>query len=653
MRPRLKRGLFLGVATACLVLGGLCFCRRGSNGPARQATQPATARVAVDRDPDRPHLALQTGLQNPEEVIGWSKSRHLAVVSDLMGTVAMVKPDTAEIEADLATGSDPVRIAVFSTNEELLATGGGTEPSCLSRDPNHGEAQIWNCETGQIVAQLPDFPGPIRAMAFAPDGRTLATMYLVVQRLPPTVRCVVQIWDTASGRLVTTIPDLGEVGGDLAFSPDGRTLAVSSFPLPANPLDNTWNTRIRFYDANRFEPGKFWIIRDKEGAEFRWLADSSGLEIWNSGKIKTRDLRSGRVTDSRPVAAMPNGPDWVDSVEGGKFGDSLLRRLKVPASGQVPLAMAPDGALALDCEGGTISLIPGSGQVGRSLRIPGTTIEDLAFSPDNKYLLGEGSQVIGRHRHERDELMLWKRPDYAHPRVVPVSGKVNDLDFSPDSKSFVTSGSAGHIWSTLSLNPTRTLTQGQFTQRDQLISPGEPIRYPGGTYSGPIPLPKWRENDYLGIPMSVELRPRSASAPSAGKYSETEAAVTSWESDVIVMKVPSGRLVADLSLPREAINAIYSADGSKLAVYCGNGRIRIYGTKDYRLLATTQVLHLAKGKNGDLTADWITSLPSGYYSATSGADNYIRWLFHGRLLPASAFASSYCRPDLVAAALQR
>ena len=68
--------------------------------------------------------------------------------------------------------------------------------------------------------------GGAMGLAFSPDGRLLATGHLDGNNLD-FLPGAVKLWDTRTGKLVATWPVPDETGGvyALAFSPDGRTLA--------------------------------------------------------------------------------------------------------------------------------------------------------------------------------------------------------------------------------------------------------------------------------------------------------------------------------------------------------------------------------------------------------------------------------------------
>ena len=81
---------------------------------------------------------------------------------------------------------------------------------------------VWDVALGRPVATLRGSGGPVTAVAFGPDGRSLAT----AAAGGPKGRPIVTLWHLASGRPIRTF----EAGPDpveaLAFSGDGRKLAA-------------------------------------------------------------------------------------------------------------------------------------------------------------------------------------------------------------------------------------------------------------------------------------------------------------------------------------------------------------------------------------------------------------------------------------------
>lgn len=146
----------------------------------------------------------------------------------------------------------PLNTAPGSVIENLVFSLDG---KWLASTNNDGSATLWDTQTWQTLP-LPDvlrpgkFPGglrDIRAIAFSPDGRTVATSGSILHEAAPasgtrkaapsTAAVFVQFWDRRTGRTGPRWEGPPIIGDDdspslidgglrvLAFSPDGRTLA--------------------------------------------------------------------------------------------------------------------------------------------------------------------------------------------------------------------------------------------------------------------------------------------------------------------------------------------------------------------------------------------------------------------------------------------
>ena len=143
---------------------------------------------------------------------------------------------------DAATGKEraglDVRLwfdaPVFSPDGKALAVGRG----------------VWELATGKRLVELRDRQADILGigLAFSPDGKRVAAV--VSGGDEPEARDAVRIWDTATGAETATI----RVGLDrvraVAFSPDGRGLAVVG---PAQKAD-----RAEFWDVTAGERRAEW-----------------------------------------------------------------------------------------------------------------------------------------------------------------------------------------------------------------------------------------------------------------------------------------------------------------------------------------------------------------------------------------------------------
>ena len=120
--------------------------------------------------------------------------------------------------AKLGEYNGMVDALAFSPDGQTLACGS-----------NNGTVSLWNVASCTRVAALDGHEGLIRSMAFTPDGHILAT---------GSDDSTVRLWDVAPGKCITALTGhLGTVSS-LAFSSDGRMLA--SAPWSAAGWDSDY-----------------------------------------------------------------------------------------------------------------------------------------------------------------------------------------------------------------------------------------------------------------------------------------------------------------------------------------------------------------------------------------------------------------------------
>ena len=126
---------------------------------------------------------------------------------------------------DSAGGSDVYLRDAATGAEVRRLEGSGKKVRCLAFSPDgktlavvHDEepVRLWETATWQVRGRLPAPDGFAYAIAFSPNSRLLT----LAQSGRPT-----QLWDVLSGEKVAAFEGSGT--GRLAFAPDGRTLATS------------------------------------------------------------------------------------------------------------------------------------------------------------------------------------------------------------------------------------------------------------------------------------------------------------------------------------------------------------------------------------------------------------------------------------------
>jgi len=171
-----------------------------------------------------------------------------------------------------------VRALVFSPDGQQLAGSSG-EPE------DNGEVVVWDAKTHN-VRWVYKIERGMPAVAFSPDGKTLAVGSF-------TENCF--LIDADTGKVQATLPGHGESARSLAFTPDGQTLAIGSY-------DQT----IRLWD---WRAGK--VVQTLKGQADKvysvaYLPDGKTLASGGSrGSACLWDAASGKLLHKWERGAMP------------------------------------------------------------------------------------------------------------------------------------------------------------------------------------------------------------------------------------------------------------------------------------------------------------------------------------------------------------
>jgi WD40 repeat protein len=284
-------------------------------------------------------------------------------------------------------------------------------------------------------------PGLVKAVAFAPDGKTLASV---------GSNGGIRLWDLASGKEIGHIPGPADGLGSIAFAPDGKSLAggghgtVWVWEVGSGRETLCCRGHGGFVGAVAFAgKGRFLASGANWDPLVRLWDVTTGQEVRQFGKLNCGALALAVSRDGQTLAATDHqhGNVCLWDVASGR----LLRQLSVPAATVDGVAFAPDGqTVATVAEGNLVHLWDVA--TGRALRAWGA--RRFAFSPDGKLLATGGPDAT---------VHLWDPVTGREVRAFRVHGdNPIVLAFAPDGKTLVSSaGSALQLWDVATGQPVR------------------------------------------------------------------------------------------------------------------------------------------------------------------------------------------------------
>ena len=297
----------------------------------------------------------------------------------------------------IAISSQWIRALAFSPDGKTLASGGDDKM-----------VRLWNVQTGKSVRVLRAGSG-VNALAFSPDGKMLAG-----GGDDKTLR----LWDARTGQSLRALRGfaLGQEVQTVVFSPDGKLLAAgSSDGVGERGELRIWNLKTwRSTQVNRLSEGVSSLAFSRDG---KMLASGRGS---NDGEANIGGRAVVRWMNQKRTRSI-NEDSVVYSV-----------------------AWAPNGSVALGNELDTAQIWnPSTGKIVHTFRAK-SYIFAIDFSRDGKTLAvsdGDGNLVLWNAVTGQQKRQLLKGDEN--------SSGIRALKFSPTGNTLAAAGEDGKIrlWS--------------------------------------------------------------------------------------------------------------------------------------------------------------------------------------------------------------
>ncbi|PYP84488.1 MAG: hypothetical protein DMF61_19980 [Blastocatellia bacterium AA13] len=359
---------------------------------------------------DKPKLVVQLGLDHSVFSCAFSPDGRLAL-TDGDKRASLWETQTGKLlrrfKADLSG------LSIFSPDGRCALTGSSLP------DLSYSTVDLWEIETGTLLRAI-KVHGGLRAVAFSPDGKRLAT-------LGPTSGT---IWEVETGKPLLPTFKQQVIGWSAVFSPEGKYLLTGSFPV------RMWDTEtgdlVRTFETSALSTRGSIIF----------TPDGLSVLVWTEG-------RSAQIWDARTGV--------------------LKRQVKIKGATGGSVAFSPSGHYVITQNKDHIAEVwdVSSDRVLLEFKAQGgRDFTSFAFSQDEHYVMaGERSAVA----------QIW---DLHSARIVCSLrggdvGRIRSVGFSPNGVYLVTAGQdiSAHLWNLRTGKEKARLGPDEFGYLSALFSP--------------------------------------------------------------------------------------------------------------------------------------------------------------------------------------
>jgi WD40 repeat protein len=469
--------------------GSLNAADFSADGKAVVTAGDRTVRIWSLETPRLPDTRLEGHTKNAT-ALAYSPDGKLVVTASLDGTARLWETATGKVVRVIGEGRNlgEVRMARFSPDGTRLVTAASLRASSVGTNVTTSAAVVWDVATGKELLAFKELETGLFGAYFSPDGKQVLTVgdgFTRVKREPEKKEILgftfsiergtsgeagrLQLWDAASGKLLSTVPGKKEAGFWNSepvfvpvFSPDGK--------------------RILTYDENARVP------KVLDAATGKVLAELRGP--WHWGKPHFLFSADGqRILFTRGQHI---------TIHDAATGASVARVYDFPGSTET-FALSGDGSRLVAAAGKLVYVwdLP-SRKTLATLRGHENEVTTVAVSADGKRVLtGARDNTAGLWDADSGKMLALYR---GH------TGPVKHVEFRPDGKQVATLSEDGSVrlwpadlWTVVLPRRTRELTEMERERYDLPPAPGQ-RRYaervpkfeppPGAAVPEPFSLPK-------------------------------------------------------------------------------------------------------------------------------------------------------------------
>ena len=467
---------------------------------------------------------------------------------------------------------------------------------------------LYDAQTQQPVDRLEGAEGRVGSVVYSPNGKLIAGGYWKYS----------YIWDIRTGKIRHTRSGNTYVL-DLAFSPDGKTLAIAGsngtirlWDFGRNILLHTLKHRVVNINSIAFSP---------DGRTLASGGSDDNVYLWDVRTGDIRDTFKEHQDEVQSVAFSPDGQMLASSalepiiylwdVRTGDIRDTFHHR-----RGWVfKVVFSPDGrTLASSGTDDSIRLWDiRTGGIRQELKGHDYPVLSIAFRPDGNTLASLSTQD--------SNICLWdvSTGESQHTFNEFTAGGIRRIMFSPDGQTL-----ASQEENVIRLWDVRTNKV-----RHTLRGAGQRVSFAFSPDSQMIACEVWLDENsiYLwdvdtgeiqrGIPVAENETVGSVAFSSNSQIlAGAVQSKTGAEGSIRLWDVRTGEMRQNVPVGFLRGGEVFSPDIRTLASGLGDGRIHLYDVR------TGQIRHTLTGHHDNI--DELAFSPDGRHLASSGSDTTIR-----------------------------
>ncbi len=550
------------------------------------------------------------------EPLAISPNGHRMAVHTPDGGVRIVDRATREDGVLLDGQRDRLRSVAFNADGTRLITKVGYRPP-----------QLWDADTGRLVARCGDADHPSETFAFSPDGGRIA----VVCRKSATQRDVI-VYDTGEGRRLCTVSlrprqsvtDSANTGlaadeSIVVFAPDGLQLITSSHEndlTVSSVADGASLARLQGHSGVVSA-----VAVRPDGRQIVSGAANGHVRVWNAETLTLERELIGHAAAVVSLAFHPDGQTFASGSLDGTvriWSSTVAEPLFVlpGITGMTAAVFSPDGqqlAVASKDFSGIELWNPRTVQRHAALEGDSNTVAQIAYSPDGSLVAAafESPQQDGDVRVWRTDAgnLLWILGEHSHGAA--------SVAFSADgSRILTTSGDRmAMVWD---VGTGKRLMAHSVGSRANLAKATAVFGLGGRRVACNSPLLLESDTGKVVAELPPQGQVTCLAASPDGQLLATGMAM----GNVAITEFATGSRLAFCGSQRGLVRALaFNADGSELLIGTQDGVAGLMDVRRHNRDATSEI-HLLQGHEGSVES--VAFSTSGDRFVTGSADGTVR-----------------------------